>query len=62
MSDEEIQIEDDLQLARRIDEYAEDLSDWEIDFIESCLRRLEVEGRSLSEKQRNILERMDSKI
>lgn len=48
----------DKRLAIRVDEHAEGLTDWETDFLESVLKQLE-EGRTLTDKQRSVLERID---
>lgn len=53
------QIKADLKLVERIDEFGEGCTEWEKGFLDSCLRRLKDERRSLSEKQRETAERID---
>lgn len=48
-----------LKQARRVDSWGHNLSDWDKDFVESCLRRLVNDHRPLSVKQREILQRLD---
>jgi hypothetical protein len=53
-----VQLNADKRLVMRIDEYGKGLNAYEIDLVASCLERVEG-GRTLSEKQREILERID---
>lgn len=48
----------DKRLLTRIDEFGQNLSEWEVEFVESCLKRLET-GQPLTDKQRAIAERLD---
>lgn len=54
------QLSRDRNLIARIDEFGKGLSSWEIDFVESCTRRLD-EGSPLSAKQRQTAEEIDGR-
>lgn len=46
------------ELLARVDEEAEDLTPWEIAFVESCARALDL-GRGLSHRQIAVLRRLE---
>lgn len=52
-------VKEDLKLVKRVDEFGKNLTEWETDLVESCLRRLLEDVRPLSEKQREVMERLD---
>lgn len=49
---------EDEKLIRRIDEHGVGLTDWEIQFVASCLERLE-RGATLTDAQRSAANRID---
>lgn len=57
MTDAE-QAKEDAALLKRIDEEGEDVTEWECDFIESCLRRLDT-GLPLTPEQRKKAEQIE---
>lgn len=52
------QLQKDKNLLTRIDEFGKGLNDYEKGFLDSCLKQVEA-GRSLSEKQRALAEKLD---
>lgn len=55
------QLAEDLKLLRRVDGFAKGLSPKQVDLVESFMRRLTVEKRSLSPAQRKIAEEFDER-
>lgn len=49
---------DDEKLIKRIDDHGKGLTDWEVEFVDSCLRTLE-RGEPLTTKQRAVAQRID---
>jgi hypothetical protein len=54
-------LEFDLELAQSID-VSSGLSDWEVEFVDSILVQLRSEKRPLSNKQRQVAERIQKKL
>ena len=54
--------EEDLELVRRLLEVEDGLTEWEEEFAESVGRQVEDEGRHLSQKQRDVIERILTKL
>ena len=52
-------LKDDRTLLERIDKYGKGLSEWEVDFVESCMKRLEDDEEPLTEKQRSVALRIE---
>lgn len=57
----ETRLEFDLELAQSID-VSSGLSDWEVEFVDSILVQLRSEKRPLSNKQRQVAERIQKKL
>lgn len=51
-------LDEDKKQLKRVDAYGKGLTDWEIEFVDSCLKQTDA-GRELSEKQRAVIKRID---
>lgn len=56
----EVQLEDDAKLVVRLRDHAQDLTDWEGEFVESICERVLDHHRELTGKQRKIADRIDA--
>jgi hypothetical protein len=57
----DVKLEFDLELAQSID-VSSGLSEWEVEFVDSILVQLRSEKRALSNKQRQVAERIQKKL